>query len=94
MTTDDRDAVVRLTPGQHLEVVLDQQYWTRPAASSPALRDDGATGSPAAGWTARFTAVDVAVVDVRATTDPPCRHSTPACMLATRDFSVRVEITG
>lgn len=96
LTAADSGTVVELRSGDNLTVELlpgrGVYAWDRPRLTGTALRLVSVTGGyPARGaMRALFLAVRPGTAEVSASSDLPCLHSTPRCLLAQRVWAVRV----
>jgi hypothetical protein len=91
VTDSDSGATVTLTVGETLTVVLPSQY-DPPTSSGAAVTRESSTGGYPSGneLHATFRAVSAGRADITSTTDYPCLHTTPRCMIAQRIWVVHV----
>jgi hypothetical protein len=99
LTAADSGATVRLRTGQRLIVDLmpgpGAYAWDRPRLSGSALRLVSAAGGyPDHGRTrAVFLAAGPGTAVLSASTDMPCLHTPPRCLIAQRVWTVRVIVS-
>lgn len=95
VTDEDRGATVRLARGQHLRVRLSSGTWDPPVSSADGVvvRRSSAGGYPSdQPVDAVFEAVGSGSADVTAQSDAACFHTEPRCMMASRQWEVRVVV--
>ena len=98
MTVTDGDSgmTVHLARGQHLRVRLSSGTWDAPVSSTEGVlvRRSSAGGYPSSyPVDATFDAVGVGTSDVTAQSDAACFHTQPRCMMASRQWQVRVTVS-
>ncbi|GAC1445751.1 MAG: hypothetical protein NVS3B26_28360 [Mycobacteriales bacterium] len=98
MTVTDGDSgmTVRLARGQHLRVRLSSGTWDPPVSSGDAVvvRRSSTGGYPTdQPVDATFDAVGPGSADITAQSDAACFHTQPRCMMASRQWQVRVTVS-
>lgn len=95
VTDDDSGTTVRLRRGQHLRVRLSTGPWDPPVSSvdGVVVRRSSTGGYPSdSPVDATFDAVGVGSADITAQSDAACFHVEPRCMMASRQWQVRVTV--
>ena len=91
----DAGRTVTVRVGQRVVISLQSGSWLLPETSAPdvLLRSatDGGYPTPRPA-TATFTAVRTGPAELTATSDLACAHTTPRCLVATRRWSVQVDV--
>jgi hypothetical protein len=95
VTDNDSGTTVRLHRGQHLRVRLSSGTWDPPVSSSDGVvvRRSSSGGYPSNDPVdATFHAVGNGTADVTAQSDASCFHTQPRCLMASRQWQVRVTV--
>jgi hypothetical protein len=96
VTDDDSGSTVHLSVGQHLRVRLSSGTWDPPVSSADGVvvRRTSSGGYPSdQPVDATFDAVGSGNADVTAQSDAACFHTEPRCMMASREWRVRVVVS-
>lgn len=95
VTDEDSGTTVHLVVGQHLRVRLTSGTWDPPVSSTDVVvRQSSSGGYPSdAPVDAVFGAAKRGTADVTAESDAACFHTEPRCMMASRQWQVRVSVS-
>jgi hypothetical protein len=98
LTENDSGATVSVHVGDEITVVLGSngEQWDQPTAQGDAVRRTSASGGYPTSQPARasFVAAARGSARLQASTDAPCLHTQPRCMIAQRGWWVDVVVRG